>query len=324
MNTSPNTGGEPLLNLEDLWVEYRGISIVRGISLTVAPGEIFGIVGESGSGKSTLLGAILGMLGQEGRISGGHIYFEGKDLGTYKKEEMRRLRGERLGAVFQNPGETLNPSRHIDTQFYEALKAHRRITRREAAALAAEMMGRLHLEHGEALLKKYPFQLSGGMNQRVALALAMVMQPSLLLADEPTSALDVTVQAQAIDELMQLRDKFGTAILLVTHNLGVLAHMADRVAVMYAGQVVEYGDKRRVLRRPAHPYTRALLAAIPDFSGQLPRGLPGAPPPFGKAMAGCAFRERCPYATDACRERELRMRLVEEDHYTVCLAEEEA
>jgi len=308
-----------LLEVRNLQVEYLGIPIVKNISLSLGKGEIFGIVGESGCGKSTLLSAILHVLGADGRIVGGRIFFDGKDMSLFKKEERRRIKGEHLGAVFQNPGESLNPSRKIETQFYEALKAHRQISKQESRKLAADMMERLNLEHGEELLKKYPFQLSGGMQQRVALALAMIMDPELLLADEPTSALDVTVQAQVIKEMMEMRDKFGTAILIVTHNMGVISHMADRVAVMYAGRIVEYGDKKRVLKNPSHPYTRSLLNAIPDFSGNLPKGLDGNPPPFGIIQAGCEFAERCPFATEDCKKIIPDLKQVEEEHFSTCM-----
>lgn len=318
MDKFPSGGKEPLLKIENMQVEYEGTPIVRDFSVSVARGEIFGIVGESGCGKSTMLGAVLGMLGREGRIASGHIYFEGKDLSACKREDMRRLRGEHLGVVFQNPGETLNPSRRIETQFYEALRAHRKVTKAQAGEIAVDMMSRLNLEHGDALLKMFPFQLSGGMNQRVALALAMIMEPSLLLADEPTSALDVTVQAQAVDEMMKMRDRFGTAILIVTHNMGVVSHMADRVAVMYAGRMVEYGDKKKVLGRPVHPYTRALLNAIPDFSGNIPHGLPGGPPPFGSVTEGCEFASRCPYAQAECRKNMPVLRQAGDGQYSAC------
>ncbi len=313
----------PLLALEDVSVAYGGVPVVRGVSLTVSPGEILGVVGESGCGKTTLLDAVLGLLRRDGRVTGGRIVFEGRDLAGLDARAMGKLRGEALGAVFQNPGDSLNPARRIHTQFYEALRAHRRVTRAEARAIAADRLARLHLEEPEALLACYPFQLSGGMAQRVALALAMALEPRLLLCDEPTSALDVTVQARVLRELRALRDRYGTAILLVTHNIGVVAHMADRVAVLYGGRLVETGGRAQVLARPAHPYTRALLAAAPDFSGRLPRGLPGTPPLPGQAAAGCPFADRCPRAAAACREREPVLHPLPEGRATACWREVE-
>ncbi|SFB34734.1 oligopeptide/dipeptide ABC transporter, ATP-binding protein, C-terminal domain-containing protein [Acetitomaculum ruminis DSM 5522] len=314
---------EALLKVNNLEVSYDDIQILKGLSLSIQKGEIFGIVGESGCGKSTMLSAILNMMENGGKISKGEIIFEGKDISKYNKEEMRRLRGNRLGVVFQNPGETLNPSRKIETQFYEALRAHEKITKQEAGKIAADMLKRLNLEHGDKIIKKYPFQLSGGMNQRVALSLAMIMEPSLLLADEPTSALDVTVQAQAIGEMMKLRDNFGTSILIVTHNMGVISHMTDRFAVMYAGRIVECGDKNEILSNPVHPYTRSLLGAIPDFSGDMPTGLEGSPPPFGSIKCGCEFESRCPCCEGNCTTKELKLIDVSKgnvgkEHFAVC------
>ncbi len=312
---------QPLLAVEELQVTYGGVPALQGVSLAVAPGEILGVVGESGCGKSTLLDAVLRLPRRDGRIAGGRIVFAGRDLAALGGRELRRLRGEQLGVVYQNPGETLNPSRRIRTQFYEALRAHRSVTRAEANTIAAAQMARLHLEEPEALLDSYPFQLSGGMAQRVALALAMVLEPQLLLADEPTSALDVTVQARVVEELLELRAARGTAILLVTHNLGVVARMADRVAVMYAGRLVESGTREQVLTRPAHPYTRALLAAVPDFSGRLPRGLPGKPPLPGTVRTGCEFAARCPRAEATCRERPPVLRPAAGGQQTACWKE---
>ena len=255
----------PLLALENLSVAYGGVPVVRGVSLTVSPGEILGVVGESGCGKTTLLDAVLGLLRRDGRVTGGRIVFEGRDLAGLDARAMGKLRGEALGAVFQNPGDSLNPARRIHTQFYEALRAHRRVTRAEARAIAADRLARLHLEEPEALLACYPFQLSGGMAQRVALALAMVLEPQLLLADEPTSALDVTTQAQIVQQMLELKRDHGTAILLVTHNLAVAAYLADRLLVLQNGRVVDRGDREEILRHAAAPYTRELLEAVPDL-----------------------------------------------------------
>ena len=315
-----HSGAASLLEIQDLTVSWGERKVVRSVSLAVSPGEILGVVGESGCGKSTLLSAILGLLPTADWRVCGSILFEGQELSSLSPEEMRRIRGARIGAIFQNPGESLNPTRHIETQFYEALCAHRRLTRSQARAIALQALARVHLKNGEQLLKAYPFQLSGGMNQRVAVALAMVLEPALLLADEPTSALDVTVQAAVIRELMEMRGRYGTAILLVTHNMGLLRYAADRIAVMYAGQVVEYGEKQAVLARPTHPYTRALLAAVPDFSGRLPKGIPGMPPREMKS-AGCSFAARCPVAVQSCFEHGPSLKWIEPDHFCACREE---
>ena len=307
-----------LLEVRDLCVSLGKSDVVRSVSLTMAPGEILGIAGESGCGKSTLLSAILGLLPAPDWRVRGHILFEGRDLSSLPREEMRRLRGERLAAVFQNPGESLNPTRRIETQFDEALRAHRTLSRQQAREIALDALARVHLDNGGQLLRAYPFQLSGGMNQRVAIALAMALKPALLLADEPTSALDVTVQAGVIRELLGMRDRYGTAVLLVTHNLGLLGRIADRVAVLYAGRVVEYGEKRKILDAPAHPYTRALLAALPSFSGQLPKGIPGTPPPLENRGRGCGFASRCPLAGQRCFAEEPALVRIGPDHFCAC------
>ena len=309
---------QPLLEVCDLRVSCAGTAILRGVSLSLDRGEILGVVGESGCGKSTLLGALLGLLPGPDWQRTGTVRLEGRELSALSGEEMRRLRGEKVGAVFQNPGDSLNPSRRIKTQFYEAIRAHRSAGRREAQDMAMEAMDRLHLARGREILEAYPFQLSGGQQQRVAIALAMVLQPELLLADEPTSALDVTVQAQVVREFLGMRQRFGTAIVLVSHNMGVVSRAADQLAVLYAGRIVEYGEKERVLARPLHPYTRALLAAVPDFSGRLPRGLGGAPPAPGKQPGGCAFAPRCPLAAPRCLEQEPDLQMVESGHWCAC------
>ena len=310
------TARDPLLDIRDLSVACGALPVIRRISLPIRRGEVLGVVGESGCGKSTLLSAILGLL-PNGWCASGKFSLEGQNLLELDRESLRRVRGDRIGIVFQNPGDSLNPSRRIKTQFYEALRAHRPLDRKKAREMAMDILLRLHLEDAACLLEAYPFQLSGGQQQRVAIALAMVLQPALLLADEPTSALDVTVQAQVLRELLEMREHFGTAILLVTHNIGVISRAADTVAVLYAGRVIEYGEKAAVLHRPAHPYTRALLEAVPDLSGRMPRGLPGLPPTAG-AVSGCALAPRCPLVSPECREKEPQLRLVGPGHLCAC------
>ena len=228
-----------ILDVEKLNVTYNGIPILQNINMKVAKGEILGIVGESGSGKSTLLKAIIGLLGDNGRVESGRISLEQVDLLRISPKKLRSIRGAQLGMVFQNPGMSFNPIRKIGAQFLEALKNHGKIDESQATKQILDMFTRLGLREGKRILNSYPFELSGGMNQRVAIALAMIMNPQLLLADEPTSALDVTVQAQCVKEMMDLREHLGTTIIIVTHNMGVVSHMADKVAVMYAGSIVE-------------------------------------------------------------------------------------
>ena len=309
----------PILDVKQLDVSYNGTQILKDLTVDLNSGEILGIVGESGSGKSRLIKAIIGLLGDNGQIDHGHMEFDGIDLIRIKGEELRKLRGTRLGMVFQHPGMSFNPIRKIGTQFFEALKAHEKFEKEEARERILEILRQLRLEDGERVLNSYPFELSGGMNQRVAIALAMLLNPELLLADEPTSALDVTVQAQVVRQMMDLRDKFGTTIIIVTHNMGVVSYMVDKVAVMYAGHLVEYGPKVEVMKHPQHPYTKALIAAIPQIEGGEMTGIPGKPPVFGEKYLGCPFAPRCPSACPECsQEMTLTRKYYNDSHWTLC------
>ncbi len=284
---------QALLQIKNLAVSYYGLPILEDVDLSIGQGEIIGIVGESGCGKSTLIRAVMGLLGSGGKINSGSIIFDETDMLEISKEKVRRLRGSKLGMIFQNPEMSFNPIRKFQAQFLEAMRSHGKINKKEAIEQIMSLFLKLNLQDGMQILNSYPFELSGGMNQRVAIALAMVLKPKLLLADEPTSALDVTVQAQAVKEIMHLRDACGTSILMVTHNIGVVSHIADKVAVMYAGRVVEFGDKHDVLLQPKHPYTQALIASIPQIGGGIPKGITGCPPIFGEKLAGCGFAPRC-------------------------------
>ncbi len=252
---------QPLLEFSHTEIRYGSRTAVEDLSLTVSPGEILGIVGESGSGKSTVVKAAMGLLGPEGAVTGGKILFRGQDLSALTPEQMRRLRGREMGMVFQNCTAALCPIRTVWEQLRESVG--RELPKKEIRSRALELMERVHLTDGERVLQSYPFELSGGMNQRVGIVMAMLRRPDLLLADEPTSALDVTVQKQVVEEMLGLREVYGTAIVLVTHNIGVVERMADRVAVMHRGRLVEWGDREQVLRSPKAEYTRALIAAVP-------------------------------------------------------------
>ena len=252
---------QPLLEFSHTEIRYGSRTAVEDLSLTVSPGEILGIVGESGSGKSTVVKAAMGLLGPEGAVTGGKILFRGQDLSALTPEQMRRLRGREMGMVFQNCTAALCPIRTVWEQLRESVG--RELPKKEIRSRALELMERVHLTDGERVLQSYPFELSGGMNQRVGIVMAMLRRPDLMLADEPTSALDVTVQKQVVEEMLGLREVYGTAIVLVTHNIGVVERMADRVAVMHRGRLVEWGDREQVLRSPKAEYTRALIAAVP-------------------------------------------------------------
>lgn len=254
-----------LLRFEQVEISYGGESVVHDVSFSVKPGEILGLVGESGSGKSTLMKSAMGLLGSNGLVTKGDILFEGKNIPDLSEKELRKIRGSRIGMIFQDAGASLCPIRTIGEQIYESMSAHRKISRQDARNKALALFDKLHFKDGKRIWDSYPFELSGGMNQRAGIAIAMLMQPAVLLADEPTSALDVAVQKQVVEEMKQLRDLFGTAILLVTHDIGVVSAMADTVLVLKDGYQVEYGPARQVLEHPMHEYTRKLLAAVPKL-----------------------------------------------------------
>lgn len=254
--------GQPLLNMQHVEISYNGKAVVHDVSLQLEPGEILGVVGESGSGKSTLIKAAMGLIGSSGAVTKGDIFYKGKNVVDARGEELRRMRGPAMGMIFQNTGASLCPIRSIEDQLYESVAQHEKVTRQEVRDRAMELFEKIGLKDGERILKSYPFELSGGMNQRVGIVMAMVLKPDLLFADEPTSALDVTVQAQVVEEMMKMRELYGTGIVIVTHNIGVVEHMADKVAVMYQGHLVEYGDKREIIEAPKEEYTRKLLGAV--------------------------------------------------------------
>ena len=261
-----------ILEYRHVDIHYGKKRVIEDVSLEMKPGEILGIVGESGSGKSTLLRAAMGLLGEGGEVTQGQILFQGAnatiDMVQVHGEEMRRLRGAKIGMIFQNTGAALCPIRTIEEQLYEAVLEHESISKGEIRDRALELFEQLRFTNGAQLLKSYPFEFSGGMNQRVGIVLAMVLRPRLLLADEPTSALDVTTQAQIVRQMMELRDDYGTGIIIVTHNIGVAAYMADQLIVMHHGKVVDHGTREEVLNNPTSDYTRKLLEAVPEMEGK--------------------------------------------------------
>lgn len=254
---------EALLEYRQTDVCYGGVRAVRGVSFTLHAGEILGVVGESGCGKSTLLRAAMGLLGPGGLVTGGKILYRGENLPDLSRRARRRLNGPELGMIFQSAGSSFCPVRRVGDQLYEMMRAHGPMEKRAFRQQAGALLDRLGLEDGPRILNSYPFELSGGMQQRVGIAAAMLLSPGVLLADEPTSALDVTLQKQVVEEMRMVRDTFGTAIVLVAHNLGVIGAMADNVLVLKDGKTVEYGKTGGVLANPQADYTRALLAAVP-------------------------------------------------------------
>jgi oligopeptide/dipeptide ABC transporter ATP-binding protein len=300
-------GGEPLLRVEDLSTWFHttdGVArAVDGVSFDIREGETVGLVGESGSGKSVTALSLLRLIDPPGRIEvGSRIRFEGRDLLTIEEEAMRRVRGNRIAMVFQEPMTALNPVFTVGDQVAEVARIHGGASRREAWERAVEMLHAVGIPDPRQRSRSYPHQLSGGMRQRVLIAMALVMNPALLVADEPTTALDVTIQAQILELLADLQSRLGLAILLITHDLGVVAEVASRVLVMYGGQVVEQATVRELFANPRHPYTRGLLEAMPRLGQSRDRlaVIPGIVPPSTAWPSGCRFRDRCGFAWDRC------------------------
>ena len=276
---------------------------VDDVSFALSDGEVMGLVGESGSGKSVTGHSVVGLVDPPGRVVDGEVLFLGEDLLQASEARLRRLRGGRIGMIFQDPMMTLNPVLRIDTQIVEAIRAHDgRVGRRAALARARDALGRVGIPSPEERLRAYPHQLSGGMRQRVCIAIALINRPALVIADEPTTALDVTIQGQILYEVRNLCREAGTALIWITHDLSVIAGLADRICVMYCGRIVEEGATGDVLDQPAHPYTRGLLDSIPgnNVRGRPLAQIPGLAPPLLDLPSGCAFRARCPRADDAC------------------------
>jgi peptide/nickel transport system ATP-binding protein len=291
-------------NLETHFFTKDGVAkAVDGVSFTVGRGEIMGLVGESGSGKSVTGFSVLGLVDPPGRVVGGRVLFQGRDLLTLDAESLRSLRGNRIAMIFQDPMMTLNPVLRVDTQMIETVRAHdASVSKDEARARARDALGQVGIPSPDERLRAYPHQFSGGMRQRVAIAIALLNKPDLIIADEPTTALDVTIQGQILYEAQKLCRETGTALIWITHDLAVIAGLADQISVMYAGRIVEQGSLSEVLDRPAHPYTRGLLGSVPGHNtrGKRLYQIPGMTPSLLKLPRGCAFKDRCPHADDAC------------------------
>lgn len=298
---------EPVLEVRDLVTEIRtrrgALPVVNQVSFKLEPGEVIGLVGESGSGKSMTAYSIMQLFPTtQARVTQGQILFEGRDLRTLPSAELRQLRGNRLAMIFQDPASFLDPLMPVGKQVAETLRAHGPKAEAGAENYVPELLTRLGLPDAAALMRRYPHELSGGQKQRVLIATAIACRPTLLIADEPTTALDVTVQAQILELLRALRAEMGLAILLITHDLGLVAEMCDRVYVMYAGRIVETNTAEALFKRPRHPYTRGLLQStlsVESYSGEL-FSIPGSVPGLAELPTGCAFRPRCPLADEQC------------------------
>jgi peptide/nickel transport system permease protein len=325
-DTEPVVASEqPLLSIEGLSVAFpspsRSLRVVEDVSFEIAPGETVGLVGESGCGKTVTAMSILGLLPGNGEITGGRIMFEGRDLAGLSERELRRLRGREIGLISQEPMVSLNPVLRVGWQLAHLLRVHQGLSRRAARARAVELLARVRLPEPQAVARRYPHELSGGMAQRVAIARALAGEPKLLIADEPTTALDVTVQAEILDLLRELQKERGMAVLLVSHDWGVIADLCNRAVVMYAGQVVERAELRPIFQQPLHPYTEALLASNPHSAtaaAMLPT-IPGAVPKPGSWPQGCHFHPRCRYTTAACREHAIALEHPARGRETRCI-----
>jgi peptide/nickel transport system ATP-binding protein len=293
------------------------VRAVDGVSYSLAKGETLGVVGESGCGKSISALSILRLVPPPGRIVGGAIRYEGRDLLALSEAEMRELRGNRISMIFQEPMTSLNPVLTIGRQIAETAKLHQGLSGDAAKERAVEMLGLVHIPDAETRLRQYPHELSGGMRQRVMIAMALACNPQVLIADEPTTALDVTIQAQILDLIAELKDKLGTAVVLITHDLGVIAETAQRVVVLYAGRKVEEAPVEELFDSPLHPYTQGLMAAIPKLA-QGARRLNEIPGSVQHAAAGCSFAARCPRASERCRAESPALTEPRPGHFVAC------
>lgn len=315
---------EPILKVQDLHTEistnYGKFEAVRGVSFELGKGETLGLVGESGCGKSLTSLSITRLLGPKLRVSSGQVLFEGNDICQLSDKEMREIRGGKISMIFQEPMTALNPIFTIGDQMVEMMLPHMNIKKKEALARSVKLLSDMGIERPERIIKSYPFQLSGGMLQRVMIAMSLSCNPKILIADEPTTALDVTIQAQILKLMNELKKTYDTSIILITHNLGVVAQVCDRVAVMYFGQIVETAQVKQLFEHPLHPYTSGLFVCIPklDRDEDYLSTIQGVVPNITEKAEGCAFAPRCPRCMDKCRKETPELVEVEEGHYCRC------
>lgn len=314
-----------LLTISDLTIAFTGDTgtheVTDHLSLTLDEGEVVCLVGESGCGKSVTSMSLLGLLGPGGSVKEGSICYEDRDLLTLSEKELDQIRGKEISMIFQDPMSSLNPVFTIGYQIMEGLRIHLGLKKREAWVRAVELLARVGMKEPELVMKSYPHTLSGGMRQRAIIAMALACDPKLLIADEPTTALDVSVQAQIMELLKRLQKEFRMAVLLITHDMGVVSHMADRVLVMYAGQIVEEAQAEELFHHPSHPYTRALLSAIPttrDSEDRKLSSIPGMVPENYDTISGCRFADRCPYTRQECHQR-IGLREISKGHTVRCI-----
>jgi len=317
-----------LLEVRDLYLEFktsRGqLKALNGITFDVQPGEVFGLVGETGCGKTVTGLSILRLLPRSASITGGQVIFEGVDLLTLGRSEIKSVRGKKIAMIFQDPSTSLNPVFSIGSQIERVVHQHMKVTKQQAAVKALEVLAAVGLPDVERIMSSYPHQLSGGMQQRVMIAMALSCNPRLLIADEPTTSLDVTIQAQILKLLRDLQKKFDVSVILITHNLGVIAQTCDRLAVLYGGRVAESGITREIFVNPQHPYTGGLMNAIPrpGSRGKRMAAIPGAVPTNPGAIVGCAFAPRCEFALERCRTESPPLVQVGKNHLSACFLAE--
>jgi len=312
---------EPLLVVENLSVSFGKIGILNDVSFTLQSGEILGIVGESGSGKSMTALSIMGLLPPGGKLTATQLRLDGGDILSAPEAVLETLRGATMGMIFQEPTTALNPVLTVGQQIAETARRHLKVSRREARHRAIEALRRVGIPSPELRVDDYPHHMSGGMRQRVMIAMALICNPKLLIADEPTTALDVTVQAQILDLMLDLQDEFGMAIIMISHDLGVVSAFTDRVMIMYLGQVLEEAKPDDIFRDPRHPYTEALLASMPriDTRAERLQAIRGTVPPIFDLPPGCRFAPRCEYARDVCGVAQPELTVVDEDHRAACI-----
>jgi oligopeptide/dipeptide ABC transporter ATP-binding protein len=320
---------QKILEIKDLrtyFFTYEGVAkAVDGISYQLAKGEPLGVVGESGCGKSVTALSVLRLIPvPPGRVVGGEILFKGRNLLGLSEDEMRKIRGNRISMIFQEPMTSLNPVFTVGNQIQETLKLHQGLSKKESLEKSIEMLRLVNIPTPERAVERYPHELSGGMRQRVMIAMALACNPEILIADEPTTALDVTIQAQILDLMNKLKEELGMAIILITHNLGVVAETAKRVIVMYAGKIVEEAETKTLFGNPQHPYTMGLLKSIPVLGDKIRRGkvrlneIPGVVPSLYDLPSGCKFSTRCPFVMDICKEKEPELKEIERSHFSSC------
>lgn len=314
-----------ILEVKDLHTSFftdaGEVKAVNGISFNLEPGKTLGIVGESGSGKSVTAYSIMQILAETGKITGGEVRFHGEDITKWNSKQMQKFRGEKCSIIFQDPMTSLNPVFTVGSQLIEAILLHTDKNKKEAWARAVEMLTLVGVNEPESRMKQYPHELSGGMRQRVMIAMALACDPDILIADEPTTALDVTIQAQIIELMQEMQEKNGNAIIMITHDLGVVADMADKIMVMYAGRPVEFGTAEEIFYESRHPYTWGLIRSIPEQAIDEKKPLTpihGNPPSLMNLPEGCVFSPRCPYATDKCRKQRPERVVTESGHYSAC------